>query len=123
MDFKQYAEQTDRHAKYPLSIRQHLVPLVYTGLGVGGEGGEAADQVKKIMRDGKISNERATKLLKELGDVMWYVARCCTELQELQDEGYFDLGHDINMNLVAEWNIEKLDERLAKDSIKDESKR
>lgn len=44
-------------------------------LGLVGESGEFAEKVKKIIRDkkGVISDEDRAELLKELGDVLWYV--------------------------------------------------
>lgn len=50
--------------------------LLWNGLGVAGEAGEVADLIKKAIfhRHGL---DRA-KLVKELGDVTWYVAAICT---------------------------------------------
>lgn len=44
-------------------------------LGLVGESGEFAEKVKKIVRDKKgiISDDDRAELLKELGDVLWYV--------------------------------------------------
>lgn len=44
-------------------------------LGLVGESGEIAEKFKKILRDkkGKISQEEKAELIKELGDVLWYV--------------------------------------------------
>ena len=69
----------------------------YPALGLAGEAGEIANKVKKIMRDnnGIITDEFRKDIKKELGDVLWYVAACCNEL-------------DINMQDVASDNIEKL---------------
>ena len=44
-------------------------------LGLGGESGEVLEKFKKILRDkqGRISGSDRTAIVKELGDVLWYV--------------------------------------------------
>ena len=51
-------------------------------LGLTGEAGEVADKLKKQYRDkgGIITTEAKTDLVKELGDVMWYVTRLAASL-------------------------------------------
>ena len=65
-------------------------------MGMSGEAGEALDIVKKIMFQGHELNE-ATKehLIRELGDVLWYVA---TTAQAL----------DVPLETVMQVNIDKL---------------
>lgn len=43
--------------------------------GLVGESGEVAEKFKKLIRDnhGKISEEDRLEILKELGDILWYV--------------------------------------------------
>jgi len=43
--------------------------------GLVGESGEVAEKFKKLIRDkdGKISEEDRQEILKELGDILWYV--------------------------------------------------
>ena len=55
--------------------------LCYTSLGLG-EAGEFQNQVKKILRDDKkiLTEDRRQKLIDELGDILWYVANCASEL-------------------------------------------
>lgn len=78
--------------------------LIYTSLKLNGEAGELAENVGKAMRDdelmisGKLTPERRAKLVKELGDVLWYVAATAKEL------GYHLSG-------IAEVNLEKLRDR------------
>lgn len=44
-------------------------------LGLVGESGEVAEKVKKLIRDhdGHISPEDRQEILKELGDILWYI--------------------------------------------------
>lgn len=74
--------------------------LSYCALGITGEGGEIADHVKKMIRDDAniLTEDRKDHLLKELGDVMWYVARMAGKLGYTLDD-------------VALANIEKLNDR------------
>lgn len=71
--------------------------FVYTALGLAGEAGEVAGKIKKIYRDndGVLDEKRRQILKKELGDVLWYVAQLCTDL-------------DLSLDEVAKYNIEKL---------------
>jgi NTP pyrophosphatase (non-canonical NTP hydrolase) len=74
--------------------------LTYPALGLCGEAGEAAEKVKKAIRDdgGELTPERRDALAAELGDVLWYVAQLATEAG-------LDLGE------VAEANLDKLRSR------------
>lgn len=65
-------------------------------MGMSGEAGEALDIVKKIMFQGHELNE-ATKehLIRELGDVLWYVATTAEAL-------------NVPLETVMQTNIDKL---------------
>lgn len=67
--------------------------LINAALGLTGEAGEVADLVKKHIYHGHPLDK--DKIVKELGDVLWYIAQAC---------------HAINvpMDVVALKNIEKL---------------
>jgi NTP pyrophosphatase (non-canonical NTP hydrolase) len=73
---------TDETAIYPEAGEGTYTALSYVALGLAGEAGEVANQVKKIARDdsGTVNPEREAKLLSELGDVWWYWMRVCVEL-------------------------------------------
>ena len=55
--------------------------LLYPTLGLCGEAGEVADQVKRVLRDdgGTLTPARRAALGAELGDVLWYLAQVATE--------------------------------------------
>lgn len=75
-------------------------------LGLAGEAGEVADKVKKIIRDkdGHISEEDRDAIMKELGDVMWYVASVARYL-------------NVSLSEVAEGNIKKLSSRKKRNKL------
>jgi NTP pyrophosphatase (non-canonical NTP hydrolase) len=62
-----------------------------------GEAGEAAEKVKKALRDdgGVLTEERRAALGAELGDVLWYVAQLATEA-------------GLDLDTLAEENLVKL---------------
>jgi NTP pyrophosphatase (non-canonical NTP hydrolase) len=103
MNFNEYQQKSRKTAKYP--VIGHTV--IYPTLGLVNEAGEVAGKIKKIFRDkgGEISEETRSALKAELGDVLWYIAQVCTELELSMDE-------------VATYNIEKLYSRLERGTIR-----
>jgi len=101
-DFDTYQKESRKTAKYPAIGH----PIVYPALGLANEAGEVAGKVKKIFRDkgGEIGEEDRQALNKELGDVLWYLAQTCTEL-------------DLSLQEVAEENLTKLFDRLERGTI------
>lgn len=101
MELKKYMEWTQTTAIYPPA---HAVP--YLALGLVGEAGEVANVIKKALRDdaGTISLDRRRALICELGDVLWYWARLCDEL-------------DLDPQNVLEANIDKLNDRKIREVI------
>jgi len=102
MDFNEYQQKSRKTAKYPAIGH----PVIYPTLGLVNEAGEVAGKIKKVFRDkdGEISPETREALKAELGDVLWYIAQVCTEL-------------DLSMDEVAEHNIDKLYSRLERGKI------
>lgn len=96
MNFEEYQHEASQTALYP----KRLSNLDYPTLGLAGEAGEVANIVKKIQRDfgGEITDEIRQKLKDELGDVLWYISACADEL-------------GLNLEEIAEFNIEKLAKR------------
>jgi len=85
--------------------------LVYAALGLG-EVGEFQNQVKKVYRDdgGRVTEERRRAMLKELGDLMWYFAALCTELdcklgQVMESWVRMNMigGHDLKLSVLSRY--------------------
>lgn len=97
MQLDDYQASAEATAIYPDATTGQWNALTYTVLGLTGEAGEVANQTKKILRDDnyRITPERRTQLMAELGDVLWYVAMCATEL-------------DTTLEQIARDNLRKL---------------
>lgn len=91
MAFNEYHEFVKTMKLYP---EKHAI--IYPALGIAGEGGEVAEKVKKWLRGDKELDK--LELLKEAGDVLWY-------LTSLAD----DLGYTLQDLVDA--NIQKLTSR------------
>lgn len=102
MNLNEYQEKAVSTAIYPAEQI-----IIYPALGLNGEAGEVAEKVKKMIRDdnGILTFERRRDLVKELGDVLWYIANCAN-----------DIGCDLEE--VAQINIDKLAKRKADDKLK-----
>jgi|TARA_Y100000310_G_scaffold303811_1_gene342451 NTP pyrophosphatase (non-canonical NTP hydrolase) len=81
--------------------------LYYPALGLAGESGEVCEKIKKIYRDmdGEVTESSKNDLVRELGDILWYVAALADEI-------------DICLSEVAEENILKLSDRQQRDKLK-----
>jgi len=103
MDFSEYQEKSRKTAGYPAI--GHAV--IYPTLGLVNEAGEVAGKIKKVFRDkgGEINEETKEALKAELGDVLWYLAQVCTELE-------------LSLDDVAGYNITKLYSRLERGVIR-----
>ena len=74
----------------------HKDVLINAVMGLCGESGEAIDVVKKHLHQGHELDK--DKLIKELGDIAWYLAEACFAL-------------NIDLETVLNLNIEKLKKR------------
>lgn len=74
--------------------------------GITGEAGEIAEKIKKIIRDKDaiVSDEDKEELIKEMGDVLWYLA-------------VFTKHLGFNFDEVGKRNIAKLRSRQARGKI------
>lgn len=112
-----YQELAGKTAFYP--GRGTPLGLTYCALKLNGEAGEFAEHLGKAVRDndfimpgplkdrawyGKLTPERKELLLKELGDVLWYVANLAKEL-------------DTTLQAVAYKNLTKLYGRAIKGTL------
>jgi NTP pyrophosphatase (non-canonical NTP hydrolase) len=103
MTFDEYSDEALKTAVYP---RIHSSLPIYPTLKLAGEAGEVSEKIGKIIRDknGELSEDDRRLLLKELGDVLWYVNAIANELESSLDE-------------VADMNIKKLSSRAARGTI------
>lgn len=73
--------------------------LMTGAIGINAEGGEVMEIVKKLVFQGKPWNEETRyHLLRELGDVQWYVMQCLIALES-------------NMDEIISMNVDKLEKR------------
>ena len=74
LTLNEYQTDTEETAIYP--HRYEYQGLMYLGLGLAGEAGEVADNVKKAFRDDneELTKERREAMKYELGDCLWYIA-------------------------------------------------
>ena len=100
MDFKEYEKQAISTLTADHSYGEIDAALMAQVLGLGGESGEVLEKFKKIIRDsqGKMSDTSKREILKELGDVLWYVNSIAYLVGSSLEE-------------VAHQNIEKLKSR------------
>lgn len=83
MDFNTYQQQAATTAVYPESAK-----YIYPTLGLCGEAGEVAEKIKKVIRDngGVFTEEKKKEIIKEVGDVLWYIAALLSDLGVTMDE-------------------------------------
>lgn len=106
MDFKQYSDKAiltllGEHAYGEIDAK-----LMAQVLGLAGESGEVMEKFKKLIRDkhGKMTDEDRAEIIKELGDILWYVNSVAHLLGSSLEE-------------VARLNNEKLTSRLRRDVL------
>lgn len=101
-DFSKYQKKANSTAVYPKLKPSCLYPL----LGIAGESGEICEKVKKVVRDkgGRISKSAKEEMVKEIGDVLWYLAMFSYEL-------------GVDFAEVARRNVDKLEDRKRRNKI------
>lgn len=104
LGLNEYQKKAHETANYPEGcvggINANHTSWLYPALGLAEEAGEVSGKFAKAIRDsaGKVDEERKAAIVKELGDVMWFVAELATCLE-------------VDLDLVAEMNLQKLASR------------
>lgn len=103
LDFNEYQKKAHKTADYPsgtIGADKHAVDYIYPALALSEEAGEVAGKFAKAVRDnqGVIDYDRKVEIIKELGDVMWFVAELATCL-------------DVKLEDIAQKNLDKLASR------------
>ena len=101
MNFKEYQDKAVATAIYGSGNT-----IVYPALGLGNEAGEVQGKIKKVLRDndGMFSPEKTEEIGAEIGDILWYMAALCRDLQ-------------LSLEDIAINNIKKLEDRQARGVI------
>jgi len=102
MQIDDYQIRAAATAVYPDAGTGSALALAYVGLGLG-EAGEVQGKIKKILRDdnGVLTDEKRVALMKEAGDLLWYVAMLAREIS-------------IPLETIAQANLAKLGDRQAR---------
>jgi len=96
MNLNEYQKEARATAIYPVNAC-----VIYPAMGLANEAGEVLGKVKKMIRDGTLDKEAT---LKELGDVLWYVAVLADDLHT-------------NLSDVAKQNLDKLRSRQERGTL------
>lgn len=101
MDFNEYQDKAVATAIYGAGN-----VVIYPALGLANEAGEVLGKIKKVLRDknGEFTEETNKAIGDEIGDVLWYMAALCRDL-------------NIQLDDVAQNNIYKLLDRQSRNVI------
>lgn len=95
INFKDYCDFVDKTTSYPTKHTREFIDrvvelenqgnnvsrLLTAAVGMSAEAGEFTEIVKKSLFQGKPLNTDTTDhMMRELGDIMWYVAQACMAL-------------------------------------------
>lgn len=111
MEILDFMCATDETAIYPGDMPAQadsgFAGLMYVALKLNGEAGEVAEQIGKALRDdeGRITATRLINLKKEIGDVFWYLARLCRDLN-LDPREILDINYQKLQRRKAEGKIQ-----------------
>jgi len=102
MNFSEYQKKSRKTAIYPEKDKNFLYPA----FGLAGEVGEVIEKLKHVWRDKNkvIDNKMKKLIMKELGDVLWYLAQLATEL-------------GFSLEKIAILNLKKLSSRQRRGKI------
>lgn len=114
MTFNEYQLQAHGFADYTIPFAEvkgddvvRKLDYTYPAMGLAEESGEVLGKFAKAVRDegGYISPKRKEEIVKELGDVAWFVSELCTLM-------------NVSFEEVCTKNIEKLTSRKERGVIK-----
>lgn len=102
LSFDEYQLETAGTAIYGEAAESSFWGRNYCITGLAGEAGEVSNKWGKIIRDreGMPNSEDVTEISKELGDVLWFLARTADEL-------------GLSLEVIAQQNLAKLQKRKA----------
>jgi len=106
MNLNEYQKET-RKTDLGTGPEHNISPTwLYYVLGLAGETGELIEKIKKHFRDdyGNMTTQREEQIVKEAGDVLWYLARLLDEL-----------GMDFDD--IAKTNLTKLFKRMKENKL------
>ena len=97
---RKYEEFVNNNWKLPESDPMDK-RMLYLGVAINEEAGEVAGEIKKAVRDdgGNFTSDRIKSIIKEMGDLTYYLFRMCIEL-------------DITIEDVIQFNVDKLEMRI-----------
>ena len=106
VDYEQFAKDTMSLNWYQQQVEGLVITtggarILENTLGLVGESGEVAEKVKKWVRDGTYDKD---ELVKEIGDVLFYVAALAGALE-------------IDLADVAQGNLDKLNSRKERGTL------
>ena len=106
MNIQDYSSQAITTLLGDHAITDMDATLLSQVFGLMGESGEVAEKFKKLIRDkkGVISDEDKVEIIKELGDILWYINSVSHLLGSSLEE-------------VAEKNLDKVLSRKQRDKI------
>ena len=86
-----------KYSDFQKKTQYEKFDIIYMGLGLCGETGELANDIKKIKRDDKniLTDKRKKKIISEMGDIMWYYFGICNIL-------------DVDIEFILNENIKKI---------------
>jgi len=100
MTFDEYQQRANKTAIYPLEKG-----FEYLATGIAAEAGEVAGLISKGIRGDNLGMVAEDDLVKEIGDVLWFVSQLATHM-------------DVDLSEVAEINIAKLEDRQKRGKLK-----
>ncbi len=104
-EYQKLAAKTD-YGQGKTTLKITDMRFITKVLGLVGEAGEVAEKFKKIYRnnDGRMSEEEKTEIIKELGDVLWYVSAIARHFK-------------VPLEQVGKANLKKLSDRAKRQAL------